>query len=107
MPVFNPGGIASHVTAAGATVICSSNAFIIGILLQSSATGNVQLWSGVTATGAAATLSGIIRATTGAVSAAPALYIPFPAYASGGITLNVGASNDPKLTLFWNPAGGP
>jgi hypothetical protein len=108
MPVYNPGGVATYVTAAGATCVCSSNAQIIGILFQSSATANVQIWAGTTATATASTitLSGIIRTTTGAVSAAPAVYIPFPAYASGGISLNLGASGDPKLTLFWNPAGG-
>lgn len=102
MAAFNSFGVATYVTTAGATVVTSANAYILGVLLQSSATGNVQLWAGVTATGAS--LSGIIRATTGAVSAAPALYVPFPAYAAGGISLNVGASNDPKLTLFWCPA---
>ena len=105
MPVFNQGGKASLVQVAGATCLTSANANIIGVLLYSSATGNVQIWAGTTATGAGV-LSGIIRQTTGAVSAAPALYVPFPAYASGGISISIGASNDPQITLFWNPAGG-
>ena len=95
-------GVGKNVAVAGATCVTSVNAQIIGVLLHSSATANVQLWAGTTATGAGI-LSGVIRQTTGAVSAAPALYVPFPAYASGGITVNIGASNDPNITLFWVP----
>ena len=100
-------GNASYVTVVGATVITSANAQIIGILFQSTATGDIQIWAGTTASGAAA-LSGVIRAyaTTGAATVQSAVYIPFPAYASGGISINVVGAQDPKLTLFWNPAGG-
>lgn len=104
MPLFFDAGVAKNIIVAGATCITTVNSQIIGVLLQSSATGNVQLWAGTTATGAGL-LSGVIRQNTGAVSAAPALYFPFPAYASGGITINVGASADPNITLFWCPTG--
>ena len=103
-------GNATYVSVTGAQVLTSANAQIIGILFQSSATGSIQIWAGTTATttAAGAPLSNVIRAyvTTGAATAQPAVYLPFPAYASGGITINVQGSLDPKLTLFWNPAGG-
>lgn len=93
-----------YATATGAVCLTSSNAAIFGVLFQGSATGSVQIWQGVTATGAGA-ISGVIRAyaTTGAATANAAAWYPFPAYCSGGICINVGASLDPKLTLFWSP----
>ena len=100
-------GKASYFATGGATCITSSNAAIIGVLFQGTATGTLQIWAGTTATGAGA-LSGIIRAfVTGAVTMQSAVWYPFPANASGGITINVGTSADPSLTLFWNPVGGP
>lgn len=109
MPNFPNYGTAFVATATGAVCITSANAQIIGVLVQSSATGSFQLWAGTTATGAGARLSHLVRAytTTGSATAQSAVWYPFPAYASGGITLNVGGSLDPKLTLFWNPVGGP
>ena len=97
-------GTAYYATAAGAVCVTSANAAILGVLFQSTATGTLQIWQGVTATGAGA-LSGVIRAyaTTGAVTANPAVWYPFPCFASGGICLNVGGAQDPKLTLFWTP----
>lgn len=109
MPNYPNYGTAYLATATGAVCITSANAQVIGVLFQGSATGTLQIWAGTTATGAASGLSHIIRAfvTTGSATAQSAVYFPFPAYASGGITINVGASTDPKLTLFWNPVGGP
>ena len=100
-------GKASTVAVAGATCLTSANAYIIGILFQGTATNTAQIWAGTTATGSG-NLSDIIVAngTTGAATVNPATYYPFPAYASGGITINVGGAQDPAITLFWNPAGG-
>ena len=103
-------GTPYYVTVTGATVITSANAQIIGILFQSTGTANLQIWAGTTATATSAgvPLSGVIRAYPTAADATvnKAVYFPFPAYASGGITINMGASADPRLTLFWNPTGG-
>ena len=100
-------GCAYVVSATGALCITSADSQILGILFQGSATGSLQIWAGTTATAtsAGAPLSYVIKAfsTTGSVTAQNAVYYPFPAYASGGITINVPGTNDPKLTLFWNP----
>lgn len=103
-------GTATFVTATGAQVISSANSYILGILFHGTGTGAVQIFAGVTATTVVTTsggnaLSGTIRAftTVGGATVNSAVYIPFPAYASGGITLLVGATTDPRLTLFWNP----
>ena len=102
-------GKAQVLTVTGATCITSANAYIIGVCFQGTATSWCQLWQGVTATGSP--VSNIIRGygTTAAIASTvpPAVYIPYPAYCSGGITINAGDSLDVKLTLFWNPAGGP
>lgn len=96
-------------TVTGATCLTSANANIIGICFQGSATGSIQIWAGTTATvtAAGAEVSPLIRgySTTAATSQA-ATYLSYPAYCSGGITVNVGDSLDVKITLFWNPAGG-
>ena len=103
-------GTAYFATVTGSTVISSGNSNIRGILFTGTATGSCQLWAGITATATSngAPMTGIIRAfvTTGAATSQSAVWYPFPAYASGGITINVGAAIDPSLTLFWNPAGG-
>ena len=103
-------GKAQQFTATGASCITSANAYIIGILFQGTGTGTLQLFAGVTATSTASgsPISQTIRAFTTAAAATvnSAVYFPFPAYASGGITVNVGASADPAITLFWSPAGG-
>src|SRR5512146_1734958 len=111
MPQDLSYGTAYHATVTGAVCITSGNSHIFGVLFQGTATGNVQIWAGTTATATAAgvPLSGVIRAyaTTGSATVQSAVYYPFPAYASGGITINVGGSLDPQLTLFWSPVGGP
>ena len=98
-------GKASFLSVTGATCLTSANSALIGILFQSTGTAALQLWQGVTATGAANQLSGIIRGyvTAAAATVNTALYYPFPAIALGGITVNVGGSADPALTLFWKP----
>ena len=102
MPSFPEFGTAYYSTVAGATCVSSANCNIIGVLFQSSGTGSLQIWSGTTATGNTA-LSGTIYGyrTAAAVTANNALWIPFPAYAIGGITINHGGADDPKLTLFY------
>lgn len=103
-------GTATFVTATGAQVISSANCYVLGVLFHGTGTGAVQIFAGVTATTVATTsggnaLSGTIRSFTTVAGATlnSAVYIPFPAYASGGLTIIMGASADPRLTLFWNP----
>ena len=100
-------GKASFNATAGATCLTSANAYIIGVLFQGTATNTARLWAGTTATGAGQ-LSGKIVAngTTGSATVNAATYYEFPAYASGGITIENLGAQDPALTLFWNPAGG-
>ena len=97
-------GVASFASVTGIVCLTSANAYVIGALIHASATGQFQLFAGTTASSAAA-LSGIVGRATAAGSGVPS-YIPFPAYASGGLTMTMVGSNDPKVTLFWNPAGG-
>lgn len=110
MNITHQFGKAQVLTATGATCITSANAYILGVSFQGSATNSCQLFQGVTATGSPVSnlLRGTMTAGAGAgTTAAAATYLPYPAYCSGGITVNVGDSLDVKLTLFWNPAGGP
>ena len=102
-------GNAYRVTATGTVCITSANAYIIGVAFQGSGTGSLHIFAGTTSTAtASATWLGLIRAysTVGGATANQALYFPFPAYCSGGITLQTPGTADPSLTLFWNPAGG-
>ena len=106
MPQYMGVGTAKYFATTGATCVTSANANLIGVLFQGSATASIQLWAGTTATGTGL-LSGVIRAAVTVVTTVlPAQYFPFPAYASGGITVNVAGAGDPSITLFWSPAGG-
>lgn len=102
-------GTSTRVVATGPTVITSANAQIIGVLFCGTGTGSVSIFAGVTATstGGGALLATVVGyATVPVVAPNPANYVPFPANCSGGITLNLGATTDPCVTLFWNPTGG-
>ena len=92
-------GVATYTATATALCITSSNANLVGILWQGTASGAVQIWSGVTATSTAlaTALSGTIRFS------GPQFY-PFPGVAKGGITILSSVASDPSLTLFWLPA---
>ena len=89
-------GIATRATGTGLRVVTSANANIIGVLCAT-ATGGMQLFAGVTSS---VSITGLIVFASGSV----AQYVPLPVYASGGITMNVGAAANPDITLFWNPA---
>lgn len=108
MPFNNTFGNAYRVTATGTVCITSANAAIIGVLFQGTGTGFCRIFAGVTSSGSASADLGILRAytTVAGVTANAAVYFPFPAVCSGGITLVMGGSADPSLTLFWNPLGG-
>ena len=98
-------GTATRVVTSGLSTITSGNAQLIGILFTGTGTGTCQLYHGVTAS---VSVCGIVRAylTVIAAYANSPLFIRVPAYCSGGITVNIGASADPDVTLYWNPMGG-
>lgn len=98
MPLQQTVGVATRVTGTGIRTITSANAALIGVLCCASATatGGVQIFHGVTASSSAA---GLCVFASGSV----AQYLPLPVYCSGGMTINVGAADNPDLTLFWNP----
>lgn len=97
--LVNDSAVATRITGTGATTITSANAAVVGVLCCNSATaGAIQLWAGVTATGTP--LTGVITFASGSVGA----FIRCPAYASSGLTVNIGAAANPDLTIYWNPA---
>ena len=93
-------GVATRVTGTATTVISSVNANLIGVLCCASATatGGIKIYHGVTAS---SSVVGIVVFPSGSA----ATYVPVPAYCSGGITVKLGAADNPDVTLFWNPAG--
>lgn len=104
MPNYPEYGTPRYFTVAGATCVTSSPAQIVGILFHGTSTGEIQIWAGVTAT--TNPISGAITAFTTSQSTLNSfVYCPFPAYCSGGFSVNIIGSNDPKITLFWNPVG--
>lgn len=109
MPLTQDYAATFRATATGTVCVTSANAAIKGVLFWGSGTGSLHVFAGVTSTlTASATLLAKIVAypTVAGATANAAVYYSFPAYASGGITLVIGPSADPKITLFWNPAGG-
>lgn len=101
----NEFGTASRVVATGLSTITSGNAQVIGILFTGTGTGICQLYHGVTAS---VSVCGILRAyvTVAGVTVNQPVFHRVPAYCSGGITVNIGASADPDVTIYWNPMGG-
>jgi hypothetical protein len=116
MPLDQSFGTPFRVTATGTVCITSANAALLGILFQGTGTGSLKLFAGVTATLTSNVAAGVTSAinlgrivayatVTGATANA-AVYYPFPAVCSGGITVVMEGSADPSVTLFWNPTGG-
>ena len=95
---------ATRLVATGLTCISSvsGGVNVIGLLFGGTGTASIQLFKGVTAS---SSLSGVIRAyaTVAGASVNAAVWYPFPAWSSSGLTVNVGATLDPDITIFWNP----
>ena len=104
MPSFNPGGKATSVKATGYTAVTSGNAAIIGVMCHSSGTAACSFYTTAAASGSV-TIGGLIRFNVTVSATIPAaIYLPFPADAPGGFSVNLGAAADPNITIFWNPA---
>lgn len=101
-----PAGNATWVKATGFTVITSANAQILGVGFCGTTSGSVQFFAGVTSS---VSLLPIMRANNVATATSPgAVYLPVPAVVSGaGLTVNVPATTDPNVIIYWLPVGGP
>lgn len=95
-------------TAAGSGLNCiTSGLFVLGgIAFYGTATGQIQLFQGVTCS---ASLTPVITfcATSSAVAGGfSPMFLRFPLAASGsGLCVDTGTSADTNLTLFWAPMG--
>lgn len=98
----NSWGTSTRLTATGLSTLSSANSAVIGVLFSGTATGSLTIYHGVTASG---TMAFIRAAATGTTTVNISQYYPVPGYCSGGVTVNVGASQDPNITLFWSPVG--
>lgn len=100
-------GTATRVTGTGYTAITSANSYIIGVMFNSSGTCAVSLYKGANASGSV-TISGLIRYNVTVEATIPqAVFVEWPGYAPSGFSVNVPATSDPDVTIFWNPVGGP
>lgn len=95
-------GRSTRLVATGLSTLSSANAHIIGIMFTGTGTGSLAIYHGVTASGTVAFVRAYATAATATVNTA--VYYPCPAYCSGGVTVGVGASADPNITLFWSPS---
>lgn len=100
------GGQATVVQATGFTVVTSGNAQILGVGFCGSTSGSVQFFAGTTGS---VSLTPLIRANNGAtVTAAAYVFARVPAVVSGaGFSVNMPASTDPNIIIYWCPVGGP
>lgn len=97
-------GVATYLTATGYQCIASGPSQIIGVLVQSSATGGFQIFASNTATSSTAISGVVYRAIATGGTANAAIYFPFPADMPTGFCIRNAPSADPKLTLFWSPS---
>ena len=97
-------GTATRVTGTGYTAITSANAYIIGLMFNSSGTCAISLYADASGS---STISGLIRFNVTVEATIPAaVFVDWPGYSEGGFAVNIPATSDPDVTLFWNPAGG-
>lgn len=93
-------------TNSGKSCVTSGQACIGGILFTGTATGQVQLFAGVTCS---ASMTPVISfsGTASAVAAGfSPMFLRFPLSVSGsGFCIDTGVSADTNLTLFWAPMG--
>jgi len=106
-----PQDLGSHTvfkaTATGFTTLSSVGCAIKGILFTSTGTAFCRIFNAPSTASATASnsLSAdiIAYATVAAATANPAVYYPFPGMTSDGLTISIGASADPNLSLFYDP----
>lgn len=89
-----------RLTATGSASVCSTSAHVLGVIVANTGTGFISLYHSAVASGA--TTIAYVRGH--ATTSAAGLYFPCPAYASGGLSVIVGAALDPNITLFWSPS---
>jgi hypothetical protein len=98
-------GTPVYLTATGYVCITSGPACLIGVLVQSSATGGFQVFSSNTATASTAVSGVVYRAIATGGTANAGIFFDFPADFPTGFCIRNIPSLDPKLTLFWSPNG--
>ena len=105
MPTNNiEGGVAYRVTATGKQVVTNGGAQIIGITFCGSATGQVQLFAGATASASLTPVISFCATTSAVIGGFSPMFLRMPMVVSGtGLLLDAGATTDPNLILYWNP----
>ena len=97
-------GTSTYINTTGKQVITSGPAVIVGIAFVGTGTGQIQLFAGATCS---ASLSPMVTfsATSSAVAGGfSPMFLRWPAEVSGnGLTVDLGATSDPNLVLFWSP----
>ena len=95
-------------TATGFTTISSVGCAVKGILFTGTGTGFCRIYnapSTASATSSNAVTANIIAYLTAAGNTVnSAVYLPVPAMTTDWLTVSIGASADPNLTLFFEPA---
>lgn len=92
------------VQSTGKTLVTSGGAAIYGVTFCGSGTGQVQFFAGVTASASLTPVinfSGTASAVAGGFSP---MFLRMPAEVSGnGLIIDLGATTDPNIILFWQP----
>lgn len=91
----NETGVTTRVTGTAATVLLSGPISLLGFTAATvTAQSTLTVYAGITATG---TLVGPYTCTTGQFNR-------LPLYSGTGLTIKLGGTELPDVTLYWNPA---
>lgn len=98
-------GVPTYVTATGYSCITSAAAVLYGVLVHGTATCGFQLFSSNTATASTAITGSVWAYGTTGATVNQGVFFDTPAQLPAGFCIRNLPALDPKLTLFWAPAG--
>lgn len=97
----------TRLAASGKSCITSGLAQIGGIAFYGTATGQIQFFVGNTASVSATPVITFCATTSAVAGGFSPMFFRFPFACSGsGITVDMGATLDPNIMLFWSPVLG-
>lgn len=108
MPTNNiEAGYAARLTVSGKQVITSGPGQIIGALFCGTATGQIQLFAGTTASASMTPVISFCATSSAVAGRFSPNFVRMPFVVSGsGFVADLGATLDPNVILYWNPLSG-
>lgn len=106
LETYNTFRMSAGSTAAGSGLNCVTSSFAVigGIAFYGTATGQIQLFAGLTCSASMTPVISFCGTTSAVAGGFSPMFLRFPMAVSGkGFCVDTGTSADTNLVLFWSP----